>query len=57
MSTPAKPDPIKSDVLHSEQHSHLSAEEIARAVARHNREHRREPGTPKPPQKNKAPRS
>jgi hypothetical protein len=28
-----------SEVLHSEQHSKLSAEEIAKAVARHNREH------------------
>ena len=54
MSTPAKPDPIKSDVLHSEQHSHLSAEEIAKAVARHNREHR--PGA-RPPKPQKAPRS
>jgi hypothetical protein len=28
-----------TDVLHSENHSKLSAEEIAKAVARHNREH------------------
>lgn len=28
-----------SDVLHSENHSKLSAEEIAKAVARHNRHH------------------
>ena len=28
-----------SEVLHSEDHSKLSAEEIAKAVARHNREH------------------
>ena len=31
-----------SDVLHSSDHSKLSAEEIAKAVARHNRHH---PGT------------
>ncbi|MDR3763874.1 MAG: hypothetical protein P4M01_07240 [Acidobacteriota bacterium] len=29
-----------SDVLHSEHHSALSAEEIAKAVQRHNREHK-----------------
>ncbi len=28
-----------TEVLHSESHSKLSAEEIAKAVARHNREH------------------
>jgi hypothetical protein len=33
---------ISSDVLHSNNHSKLSAEEIAKAVARHNRHH---PGT------------
>jgi threonine aldolase len=33
---------ISSDVLHSSDHSKLSAEEIAKAVARHNRHH---PGT------------
>lgn len=57
MSTPAKPDPIKNDVLHSDQHSHLSTEEIAKAVARHNREHRDKSGNPPPQAKKKAPRS
>jgi len=28
-----------NDVLHSENHSKLSAEEIAKAVARHNKHH------------------
>ena len=28
-----------TDVLHSENHSKLSAEEIAKAVARHNKNH------------------
>ena len=28
-----------TDVLHSENHSKLSAEQIAKAVARHNRDH------------------
>jgi hypothetical protein len=28
-----------AEVLHSEKHSKLSAEEIAKAVARHNRDH------------------
>ena len=36
MST--KPDPI-TEVLHSENHSKLSAEEIAKAVARHKKNH------------------
>ena len=29
-----------SDVLHFENHSKLSAEEVAKAVQRHNREHK-----------------
>jgi hypothetical protein len=29
----------ETDVLHSENHSKLSAEEIAKAVTRHNRDH------------------
>jgi hypothetical protein len=29
----------QSDVLHSETHSKLSSEEIAKAVARHNKNH------------------
>ena len=33
---------VSSDVLNSSSHSKLSAEEIAKAVARHNRHH---PGT------------
>jgi hypothetical protein len=33
---------VASDVLHSSNHSKLSPEEIAKAVARHNRHH---PGT------------
>lgn len=31
--------PIADDVLHSENHSRLTAEEIAKAVAHHNRHH------------------
>jgi hypothetical protein len=31
--------PQLTEVLHSEKHSKLSAEEIAKAVARHNRNH------------------
>jgi hypothetical protein len=35
-----KPDTaIEADVLHIESQSHLSAEEIAKAVAHHNRHH------------------
>lgn len=55
MTTPPKPDPIKNDVLHSDQHSHLTPEEIARAVARHNREHKKPAGPS--PQTQKKPRS
>ena len=29
----------QSDILHSENHSRLSSEEIAKAVARHNKNH------------------
>jgi hypothetical protein len=32
------PEPV-SDVLHSENHSKLSTEEIAKALARHNKHH------------------
>lgn len=31
--------PAATDVLHSEQHSRLTVEDIAKAVARHQREH------------------
>lgn len=33
------PDNNPSDVLHSENHSKLSAEEISKALARHNKNH------------------
>jgi len=36
MSTDSGP---QTDVLHSEKHSKLSAEEVAKAVARHNKHH------------------
>ncbi len=36
---PDKPN-VNSDVLQSHQHSALSAEAIAKALARHNREHK-----------------
>jgi hypothetical protein len=39
MNTPATANPVKSDVLQSDHHSHFSSEEIAKAIARHNREH------------------
>lgn len=50
-STPEKPPASTSpsalvssgEVLHSESHSQLSSEEIARAIARHEREHREQP--------------
>lgn len=39
MENPTPTHPISSDVLHSTGHSRLSQEEIAKAVARHQREH------------------
>jgi hypothetical protein len=33
----------QTEVLHNEHHSRLTAEEIAKAVARHNREHSEAP--------------
>ena len=36
MATPSGP---LTDVLHSDKHSKLSAEEIAKAVERHNKKH------------------
>lgn len=41
---PQAPPLISSgEVLHSETHSHLTSQEIAKAVARHKREHREPP--------------
>jgi hypothetical protein len=39
MNQPEQHTSVKNDVLHFEAHSRLSAEEIAKAVARHRREH------------------
>lgn len=39
MAEPAKNNPYSNDVLHFENHSRLTAEEIAKAVDRHKREH------------------
>ena len=39
MATPATPNSVTSDVLHIESQSRLSQEEIAKALARHRREH------------------
>ena len=39
MDTPEKTIPAGSDVLQSDHHSHFTTEEIAKAVARHKREH------------------
>lgn len=38
---------IKKDVLHSENHSRLTPEEIAKAVAHHNKQHRGKENAPK----------
>ncbi len=39
MTDPTPTNPISGDVLHSTGHSKLSQEEIAKARARHQREH------------------
>lgn len=39
MKNPDEPNAIKNDVLHSQGHAALSSEAIAKAVARHKREH------------------
>jgi hypothetical protein len=39
MKNPDDPNEIKNDVLHSQGHTQLSSEEIAKAIARHKREH------------------
>lgn len=39
MSSSTTVSPCAGDVLHSEHHSNLSQEEIAKAIARHQREH------------------
>jgi hypothetical protein len=38
---------IKDDVLHSDAHSKLTPEEIAKAVAHHNKHHRGKENAPK----------
>jgi len=38
---------IKNDVLHSENHSRMTLEEIAKAVAHHNKHHRGKEDAPK----------
>ncbi len=43
-----------SDVLHSEKHSTLSDEEIAKAVARHNKKHSADKGENAAAKTNKA---
>jgi hypothetical protein len=43
------PAPVPSDVLQSDHHAHFTTEEIAKAVARHQREHQNQtPRTLKP---------
>jgi hypothetical protein len=54
-ATPATP-PVVSDVLQSDHHAHFTNEQIAKAVARHQREHPNQtPRAPKP-QKTTKPR-
>ena len=45
------PDPVKSDVLQAGPHQQLSSEEVAKAIARHKREHPAGKSEPQKPQK------
>ena len=47
------PGPL-TEVLHSEKHTKLSAEEIAKAVAHHNKNHSAAKGENAPAKRNKA---
>jgi hypothetical protein len=40
--------PVTSDVLQSDHHSHFTAQDIAKAVARHQREHPSQARTSQP---------
>jgi|KBSMisStaDraftv2_1062788.scaffolds.fasta_scaffold1931438_2 hypothetical protein len=46
--------PITDDVLHSDKHSTMSAEEIAKAIARHNKHHPADKVADAQPKTNKA---
>ena len=48
------PSPQTDDVLHSENHSKLTAEEVAKAVARHNKHHPEDKAGNAAPKTNKA---
>ena len=45
------PDPVKSDVLQAGPHQQLSSEEVAKAIARHKREHPAGKPAPQKPHK------
>jgi len=49
--TPPNPTPQPTDVLHGEPHLPLSAEAVAKAVARHKREHPPQKAAPAKPKK------
>lgn len=50
MKNPPDDNSIKADVLQAHEHAKLTSEEVAKAIARHKREH---PGKPEPAQKKK----
>ena len=43
MKNPDDPNAIKADVLQAPPHAQLSSEEVAKAIARHKREHPEKP--------------
>lgn len=51
MNNPAEPTPAKDDLIHGEPHAPLSAEAVAKALARHKREHPPEKSVPTKPKK------
>ena len=51
MKNPDDPNVIKADVLQPQPHAQLSSEEVAKAVARHKREHPEKPQPASKPNK------
>jgi hypothetical protein len=54
MKNPDDPNAIKADVLQAPAHTQLSSEEIAKAVARHKREHPAKPESAGKPNKKRS---
>ena len=53
MENPKEPTPNKSDVLQAGPHQQLTSEEVAKAIARHKRQHPAEKVTPQKSKKHR----